>query len=330
MARSRATSSSMALAIALLFMTFVDQSYGQMKVGFYNGKCGNSDVEQIIFDIVKTTFQRDRKTVAALLRLQFHDCFVRGCDASILLDGSSTEKTAGPNGSVRGYTLIDTCKGSLERRCPGVVSCADIIAIATRVSVFLAGGKWYNVETGRRDGTISRASEANSNLPGPTTPVNVAVQLFASRNLTTEDFVLLLGGGHTVGFLHCSFFLDRLYNFRNTGRADPTMNLSTLSSLRRTCPRTGSNSVVAADQTTGSSLTVDNGFYKAIKGGKGVLQIDQQISSDPLTRNIVTRLASTNDFANKFGSAMVKLGRVGVLTGKQGQVRKSCRAVNSS
>ena len=67
----------MALAIALLFMTFVDQSYGQMKVGFYNGKCGNNDVEQIIFDIVKTTFQRDRKTVAALLRLQFHDCFVR-------------------------------------------------------------------------------------------------------------------------------------------------------------------------------------------------------------------------------------------------------------
>jgi len=61
----------------------------------------------------------------------------KGCDASILLDGSDTEKTAGPNGSVRGYNLVDSCKNTLEKNCPGVVSCADIIVIATRVSVFL-------------------------------------------------------------------------------------------------------------------------------------------------------------------------------------------------
>ena len=63
--------------------------------------------------------------------------YEKGCDASILLDGSNSEKTDGSNASVRGYELIDACKASLEKKCPGVVSCADIIVIATRVAVFL-------------------------------------------------------------------------------------------------------------------------------------------------------------------------------------------------
>lgn len=63
----------------------------------------------------------------------------KGCDASILLDGSSTEKTAPPNLSVRGYDVIDAAKTAVESKCRGVVSCADIIAIATREAVF-----WVN------------------------------------------------------------------------------------------------------------------------------------------------------------------------------------------
>lgn len=61
----------------------------------------------------------------------------KGCDASILLDGSGSEKVAPSNGSVRGYELIDAIKTRLEQLCPGLVSCADIIAIATRVAVVL-------------------------------------------------------------------------------------------------------------------------------------------------------------------------------------------------
>lgn len=61
----------------------------------------------------------------------------KGCDASILLDGSSSEKTAIPNLSVRGYDIIDQAKAALEKGCPGVVSCADIIVAATRDAVSL-------------------------------------------------------------------------------------------------------------------------------------------------------------------------------------------------
>lgn len=65
----------------------------------------------------------------------------QGCDGSILLDDTSSftgEKTAGPNsGSVRGYNVIDDIKSEVEDACPGVVSCADIVAIAARDSVVL-------------------------------------------------------------------------------------------------------------------------------------------------------------------------------------------------
>ncbi|XP_021841146.2 peroxidase 57-like [Spinacia oleracea] len=329
MAKARAISSSTTtLAIVLLCMTLVGQSYGQLKQGFYNGKC-STNVESVIFEIVYKAFQNDRTLVAALLRMQFHDCAIRGCDASILLDGSGSEKVAPSNGSVRGYELIDAIKTRLEQLCPGLVSCADIIAIATRVAVVLAEGKWYEVETGRRDGFTSSASEAENGLPKTNIPVWAAVRLFGSWGLSADDFVLLLGGGHTVGVIHCSKFLDRLYNYQNTGKEDPSMNKNTLIAFRNTCPKSGSNNFVFADQTPGSVLKVDNGYYKAIKQGQGVLEIDQRIESDSITRDTVNRLAyKEGDFDYQFGGAMVRLGRVGVLTGTQGQVRRNCRRNN--
>lgn len=62
---------------------------------------------------------------------------LKGCDASLLLDGPSSEKTAPPNLSVRGYDILDQAKAAVESACPGVVSCADIIIAATRDAVDL-------------------------------------------------------------------------------------------------------------------------------------------------------------------------------------------------
>ncbi|KAF7842605.1 Cationic peroxidase 2 [Senna tora] len=62
--------------------------------------------------------------------MHFHDCFVRGCDASVLIAGAGTEQTAGPNLRLKGYEVIDDAKAKLEAACLGVVSCADILALA--------------------------------------------------------------------------------------------------------------------------------------------------------------------------------------------------------
>lgn len=101
--------------------------------------------------------------------------------------------------------------------------------------------------------------------------------------------------------------------------------------LKQTCPRNGDGTNFAfLDQShTSSVFTVGNGYFVAIRMLKGVLQIDQDLALDPATAPLVAKYSMNNDLFNvKFGEAMVKLGRVGVLTGNQGQIRRSCKFVN--
>ncbi|WOL18979.1 peroxidase 57-like [Canna indica] len=315
------------LALALLCL-FAVPSLGALQVGFYRGKCNSTDVEATIKSIVAGRFARDRSIVPALLRLHFHDCFVRGCDASILLDGSGTEKTAPPNLSVRGYDLIDQAKAALEAKCPGVVSCSDIIAVATRDAVVLGGGSqyMYAVQTGRRDGNISVALDALRNLPADSLTATQAVAAFRAKGLSATDTVLLLGG-HTVGITHCSVILNRLYNYNGSGKPDPTMDPNLVSVLKARCPQrsTVDNSVVL-DQATPNN--VDNSYYKQIMAKKGILRVDQNIALETVTNGTVKALATgALNFPTLFGNAMVKMGAIQVLTGTQGQIRKYCRVV---
>ncbi|KAJ4773794.1 Peroxidase [Rhynchospora pubera] len=312
--------------LAILVLNLVAVSHGRLRYNFYNGRCGQHNVEAIIQSIVKNSFTTDPKIVAGLLRLQFHDCAVNGCDASILLDGPDSEKTASPNLSVFGYDLIDQIKVVLEAVCPGVVSCSDIIIAATRDATVLAGSPPFQVQMGRRDSLVSLAS--NVNLPSPDISVSNAIQFFGSKGLNPFDMVLLLGA-HTVGVCHCSVINDRLYNYMGTSEPDPSMNPSYMNVLRNHyCPMgQADNSYVYLDDPS-SALSIDNNYYKQLMNNKGILPIDQALTHDGSTGWMVDLLANATDFPSLFTQALVKLGRVEVLTGRRGQIRRNCRRIN--
>jgi len=129
----------MVLVAALVVATVAVLAGGaraQLKEGFYGSTCPQA--EKIVKEFVKAHIPHAPDVAATLIRTHFHDCFVRGCDASVLLNatgGKEAEKDAAPNQTLRGFGFIDRIKALLEKECPGVVSCADILALAARDSV---------------------------------------------------------------------------------------------------------------------------------------------------------------------------------------------------
>lgn len=233
-----------------------------------------------------------------------------------------------PNETVRGYDLIDAAKNALETACPSTVSCADIITLATRDAVGLAGGPKYNVSTGRRDGLVSNVEDVN--LPGPSLSVPGAFSFFQAKKLTLNDMVTLLGA-HTVGVAHCTFFQDRLSNFQGTGKPDPTMDRDLAARLFKLCGNASRplsiDPTVFLDQ--GTPFVVDNQFYNQTIFKKGILEIDQQLALDRSSAPIVKNFASNRvPFGQNFANALIKMSKIEVLVGSAGEIRKNCRVFN--
>jgi peroxidase len=262
----------------------------------------------------------------------------QGCDASILLDstpsGESVEKESGANsGTLRGLEIIDKIKAQLEQECPDIVSCADILSFASREAVARSGLSYYHVPAGRRDGLSSRADDTRGNIPGPSSRVDAIAEIFTRKGLTVEEMVVLTGA-HSVGASHCKFFDYRLYNFSSTNRRDPDLNIVYANFISSLCPPQQSllaqvrgNQPVDFDHISPNRL--ENTFYLKLLKGIALLDSDQGLANDPRTREIVHRMAFNREaWSNKFTQAMIRLGRVDVLTGREGEIRKDCRAVN--
>ncbi|KAF5448527.1 hypothetical protein F2P56_029051 [Juglans regia] len=294
------------------------------RVGFYSKTCPR--VESIVRSTVQTHFGSNPAIAPGLLRMHFHDCFVNGCDASILIEGTNTERTAPPNSLLRGFEVIDDAKAKLEAACPGVVSCADILTLAARDSVFLTKGQSWQVPTGRRDGRVSLASDT-TNLPSARDSVDVQKQKFAEKGLDTKDLVVL-AGGHTIGTAACRLFSYRLYNFTTSGNgADPTIDPAFLPQLRALCPQNG-DAARRVGLDPGSQNRFDTSYFNNLMKGRGVLESDQKLWTDASTKTFVQRFLGVSVFNVEFGRSMVKMSNVDVKTGTQGEIRKLCSAIN--
>nr|XP_048327563.1 peroxidase 54-like [Ziziphus jujuba var. spinosa] len=210
--------------------------HGQLSPTFYDETCPplRSIVRGMIAQVL---FNTDPRIPASLIRLHFHDCFVNGCDASLLLDNSTSagidsEKGApAKNNSVRGFDVIDDIKTAVEDACPGVVSCADVLTIAATESVYLSGGRCWTVLLGRRDSLTANRTAVNDFFPRPSEPFDQLKNKFAVLDLNISDLVAL-SGAHTFGTAHCLFFRNRLFDFNPTGAPDPILNTTYLADLQ--------------------------------------------------------------------------------------------------
>ncbi|WOL04473.1 peroxidase A2-like [Canna indica] len=319
----------------LLFLLFAIQlahvSQAQLSSTFYDTSCPN--VSSIVRNVVQQAQSSDPRIVASLVRLFFHDCFVQGCDGSILLDNSSTiqsEKDALPNkNSARGFDVVDNIKTAVENACPGVVSCADILALAAESSVDLAGGPTWTVLLGRRDSTTANPTVANTSMPVPFDSITVLQQKFSNVGLNVTDLVAL-SGAHTFGRSQCLFVLNRLYNFSGTGSPDPSLDATYLKTLQQNCPQGGDTTTLNnLDPTTPD--TFDNNYFSNLQNNQGLLQSDQELfsTSGAATVSIVNSFAGDQKtFFQSFASSMINMGNISPLTGSNGEVRSNCRKVN--
>ncbi|KAF2312344.1 hypothetical protein GH714_034308 [Hevea brasiliensis] len=265
---------------------------GYLYPQFYDHSCPKA--QQIVKSILAKAVAKEARMAASLLRLHFHDCFVKGCDASLLLDSSGSiisEKRSNPNrSSARGFEVIDDIKGALEKECPQIVSCADILALAARDSTVLTGGPSWEVPLGRKD----------------------------SR------------GSHTIGNARCTSFRQRLYNQSGNGQPDYTLDQSYAAQLRTRCPRSGGDQNLFFLDFV-SPTKFDNSYFKNILASKGLLNSDQVLlTKSEASMDLVKKYAENNKlFFEQFAKSMIKIGNISPLTGPRGEVRKNCRRINT-
>ncbi|XP_052195386.1 peroxidase 10-like [Diospyros lotus] len=322
MSRKSSLSSSVPLFSLLFFGSFV---FSQLDYRFYDTTCPS--LTRIVRYGVWSALCNDTRMPASLLRLHFHDCFVNGCDGSVLLDGGEKNALANKN-SARGFEVIDAIKANVEKACPSTVSCADLLALAAREAVILVGGPSWPLLLGRRDGLISSEDAANRNIPSPFEPLEKITAKFTSKGLDLKD-VVVLSGAHTIGFAQCLTFKPRLFNFDGAGNPDPTLDASLRSSLGTLCPNRADSDTNLAPLDVVSSSKFDNNYFKNLLNNSGLLQSDQALMGDNTTAALVNSYSKYPYlFSKEFGASMAKMSSIGVLTGQDGQIRTNCRVVN--
>ncbi|KAM3405064.1 hypothetical protein ACQJBY_007883 [Aegilops geniculata] len=329
MSRERRVPLVLALAAAAAAVGFLAAgSEAELQVGFYNATCPIA--EGVVFAEMHAILHEDPTLAPSLLRMHYHDCFVQGCDGSIMLRSrrGTAERDATPNRSMRGFDAIERIKAKLETLCPLTVSCADIIAMAARDAVYLSRGPWYGVETGRRDGNVTVAEYAENDLAPPDSNIVDVKTFFSVKSLTAKDIVVLFGS-HSIGTSHCEAFRKRLYNFTGAMDQDPSLDAGYARQLRKLCPRRGGGRARRAKvpMDPGSGFTFDLSYYRHVLATGGLFQSDGSLLHDPATKGYVERMAnasSPDEYYQDFAAAMVKMGRTDVLPDSLGEVRATC------
>ncbi|KAL6603223.1 hypothetical protein ACP70R_043584 [Stipagrostis hirtigluma subsp. patula] len=310
----------LAVAAVVLFVALVSPcAVAQLRTDYYASICPN--LETIVRSSVRQSMAQSPISAPAALRLFFHDCAVRGCDASIMIVNSNGDdewrNTDNQSLKQEGFQTILNAKAAVDSdpQCRYKVSCSDILALAARESVYQSGGPNYQVELGRYDGKVSTRDSVV--LPHANFNLDQLNAFFSGLGLSQTDMIAL-SGGHTIGAADCPFFQYRI--------GDPSMDPNFAAQLRSTCNSNPNGFAFLDGQTP---VSFDNAFFRNLQGGRGLLGSDQVLYTDTRSRNTVNSYAwNQGAFFAEFVTAMTKLGRIGVKTAATGEIRRDCRFPN--
>lgn len=180
----------------------------------------------------------------------------------------------------------------------------------------MIGGTNYKVPLGRKDGLVSQATSVEGKLARANEAMDQMIQQFQGLGFNVQEMVALVGGGHSIGFVHCKEFANRIF-----GKPDPTMNPKLVERLKGMCTNYTTNADIAAFLDVITPGIFDIMLFKNLMKGLGVLGSDQLRLSDPRTRPFVEKYAiDSSAFSADFSRAMEKLNVYKVKIDNQGEV----------
>ncbi|PHT36425.1 Peroxidase 21, partial [Capsicum baccatum] len=317
--------SSTFISLFLMLLLHIHYVRSDLKLYYYSESCPRA--EEIIKEQVTMLYHKHGNTAVSWIRNLFHDCMVKSCDASILLDTTKeqkSEKTSQRNFGMRNFKYIETIKQALENECPNTVSCADIVVLSARDGIVMLGGPHIEMKTGRMDSKDSYLAEVENFIPNHNDSMSLVLSRFNSVGVDTQGTVALLGA-HTVGRVHCVNIVHRLYP-----TVDPTLDPKFANYLKTRCPspQPDPKAIEYARFDHVTPMVWDNLYYKNIMSNKGLLIVDQQLVSHQSTYPFVEKFAANNSYFNdQFAKALIIVSENNPLTGDQGEIRKVCRDV---
>ncbi|XWS43615.1 hypothetical protein CRYUN_Cryun16bG0119100 [Craigia yunnanensis] len=318
-------SSFIFLLLPLILQFYSGKS--DLQMNYYAQSCPNA--EEIIKQQVIKLYNKHGNTAVSWVRNLFHDCMVESCDASLLLEtrnGMESEQKSDRSFGMRNFKYVRTIKEALENECQMTVSCADIVSLSARDGIVLLGGPRIEMQTGRKDSKESYLTEVENTIPNHNDSMESVLSRFQSIGIDTEGTVALFGA-HSVGRVHCVNLVHRLYP-----TVDPTLDPDYAEYLKGRCPSPDPDpkAVSYARNDRQTPMILDNMYYKNLLNQKGLLLVDQQLTSDPTTSLFVEKMAADNGyFHDQFARAVLLLSENNPLTDDQGEIRKDCRYVNS-
>eukprot|EP00246_Nothoceros_aenigmaticus_P012116 TRINITY_DN35_c0_g1_i1.p1 TRINITY_DN35_c0_g1~~TRINITY_DN35_c0_g1_i1.p1 ORF type:complete len:328 (+),score=36.19 TRINITY_DN35_c0_g1_i1:147-1130(+) len=323
-----ASSARTVVALLLVLAIFDSQRLAvlaQLADNYYGTSCPQA--YQIIKDETYRYYKIHGNVATSAYRNVFHDCAVNKCDGSILLDGTPgvpNERASFKNFGLRNFKWFYATKRTVEKACPGVVSCADLVALMGVYSVKILGDIDVYVKTGRKDRGITLKEDADKQLPGKDDDIDTFLNRLKELGLDTEHAVALLGG-HSVGRVHCQNLVNRLYPVTSADIAPTFANF-----CKFRCPTqeyTGKETdpnYVRFDEYTPMGL--DSYYFRNLLEKRLLLKVDSNLVSDPRTLPFVTKFAADNAyFKLKFAEAFKILLEYNAFTGPNGKVFKDCK-----